>query len=104
MFLREEWLDPRLAFDETEYDNVKTVHMQDSVVGMIWTPDTYIRNAIDSTNTEAAKAISHQTYTRISNNGRILQSRRYPSIPALFTYIISSFNKDYFFQKSPHPK
>ena len=44
MYLRQEWRDPRLAFDPSLNGGITKIKLEDNKWEDIWTPDTFFRN------------------------------------------------------------
>uniref|UniRef100_A0AAF5DMB1 Uncharacterized protein n=1 Tax=Strongyloides stercoralis TaxID=6248 RepID=A0AAF5DMB1_STRER len=75
LIYREMWTDPRLAFNEKDFQNKKILELHESYVDDIWHADTFFPNSIQSKNPKE-RSISHRSLLRLRNDGFVLYSRR----------------------------
>ena len=69
ILLRVWWRDPRLA-----YDNTSILNFSDDPTDLIWVPDVYVFNAIE---TNRHRALKPNLRTKIGPNGNVYISIRY---------------------------
>ena len=72
MYLRQEWRDYRLEFDDT-MGNVSSVAVPDAFYSDIWLPDTFIQNGKKE---ETHKVTQENRGFRVYRDGSIFYSQR----------------------------
>uniref|UniRef100_A0A0N5B3T9 Neur_chan_LBD domain-containing protein n=1 Tax=Strongyloides papillosus TaxID=174720 RepID=A0A0N5B3T9_STREA len=75
LFYREAWIDKRLDFDKSIFNNKTELALHESYTNFLWHPDTFMPNAIASKNPQK-QSISHRSLLRLNEKGQVLYSRR----------------------------
>lgn len=75
LYFREYWQDPRLSYNPAKYANTTQLSLHESLITSLWTPDTFLPNAIDSVNPDTS-SITHRSLIRLKPDGHVLLSRR----------------------------
>jgi hypothetical protein len=76
-YFRQEWLDPRLMYNNSAWRGLEDITLHYDLVNKVWTPDAFFRNAKDAKS--HIITVPNRLF-RIYPEGRVLYSQRYASI------------------------